>query len=59
MLRKLLELIFFLGTLGGLGYYVLCLWSALRSRPAPKATPITVVPSLSPSLAGVAAAGVF
>ena len=30
MVRKLLELVFFLGTLGGLGYYVLCLWSALR-----------------------------
>jgi ceramide glucosyltransferase len=32
MVHKLLELVFFLGTLGGLGYYFLCLWSALSFR---------------------------
>jgi ceramide glucosyltransferase len=32
MIHKLLELVFFLGTLGGLGYYFLCLWSAFSFR---------------------------
>ena len=32
MVHKLLELVFFLGTIGGLGYYLLCLWSAWSFR---------------------------
>jgi ceramide glucosyltransferase len=34
MVHKLLELVFFLGTLGGLGYYLLCLLSAFTFRRA-------------------------
>ena len=30
MVRLLLEVVFLIGTVGGLGYYVLCLWSAFR-----------------------------
>lgn len=30
MVRILLEIVFLIGTVGGLGYYVLCLWSAFR-----------------------------
>lgn len=30
MVRLLLEIVFLIGTVGGLGYYVLCLWSAFR-----------------------------
>jgi len=32
MVHRLLELVFFLGTVGGLGYYFLCLWSAWNFR---------------------------
>src|SRR5215813_2907586 len=34
MVHKLIELVLFLGTLGGLGYYFLCLWSAFTFRRA-------------------------